>query len=55
MFISCCAVAGQGIKELVERIKDTKISEFNFNDLERWNEIGSIINQVQKITRLWKN
>lgn len=48
--IPCCAVTGEGIKELVENIKEAKVSNLRFNDSERWNEIGSIIDQVQKLT-----
>jgi len=48
--IPCCALTGQGIKDLVAGIKEAKVSKFKFNDSERWNEIGTIIGQVQKIT-----
>lgn len=48
--IPTCALTGQGIKELVEKIKDARLSSFNFNDSQRWNEIGNIISKVQNIT-----
>ncbi|MFA5817853.1 MAG: ferrous iron transporter B [Bacteroidales bacterium] len=48
--IPTCALTGQGIKELVERIKDARLSSFVYNDSQRWNEIGDIISKVQKIT-----
>ena len=50
--ISCiptCALTGEGIKELVEKIKDAHPSDFVFNKEERWNEIGKIIEQVQEV------
>ncbi|MBN1797630.1 MAG: ferrous iron transporter B [Spirochaetales bacterium] len=45
--IPCCALTGQGIKDLVEEINKAKPSNFGFNDAKRWNEIGKIIEQVQ--------
>ncbi len=48
--IPTCALTGQGIKELVEKIKDARFSSFVSNDSQRWNEIGDIISKVQKIT-----
>ncbi len=50
--ISCiptCALTGEGIKELVEKIKEAHPSDFVFNKEERWNEIGKIIEQVQDV------
>lgn len=48
--IPTCAVTGEGIKQLVERIKGTKRSSFEFEDKERWHEIGNIVEKVQNIT-----
>ncbi len=45
-----CAVTGEGIKQLVENIKDAKTSPFEYEDEERWHEIGTIVEKVQKIT-----
>jgi len=47
--VPTCALSGEGIKELIERINETRISDFNFENKQRWNEIGKIINQVQTI------
>jgi len=47
--VPTCALSGEGIKELIERINETRISDFNFDNKQRWNEIGKIINQVQTI------
>ncbi|MDD4193025.1 MAG: ferrous iron transporter B [Mangrovibacterium sp.] len=49
--IPTCALTGEGIKELVSRIKDARVSGFLFDDSQRWNEIGKIISQVQVIHR----
>ena len=48
--IPTCAVTGEGIKQLVENIKDAKASPFEYEDEERWHEIGNIIDTVQKVT-----
>jgi ferrous iron transport protein B len=48
--IPCCAVSGQGIKELTEQVGRAVISKFKYLDNERWNAIGEIIDQVQEIT-----
>lgn len=48
--IPISALSGEGIKELVAKIKDARISGFVFDNSQRWNEIGKIITQVQKIT-----
>ncbi len=47
--IPTCALTGEGIKELVEKIKDARPSDFIFDNAQRWNEIGKIIEQVQEI------
>jgi len=41
-------VTGQGIRDMVNRISEAKIPDFiSSSDEERWNKVGSIINQVQ--------
>lgn len=47
--IPTCALSGEGIKELIERIKKARTSGFVFDNAQRWNEIGKIINRVQVI------
>ena len=47
--IPTCALTGEGIKSLVENIKNTRISTFDFDDKQRWNQIGKIIEKVQVI------
>jgi ferrous iron transport protein B len=43
------ALSGEGIKELVLKIRDARVSDFVFDNSQRWNEIGNIINAVQEI------
>lgn len=45
--IPTCALSGEGISQLVDNIPNTRISDFIFENTERWNVIGSIINKVQ--------
>ncbi len=47
--IPTCALTGEGINYLVESIKEARVSEFSFNNRERWSEIGKIIDKVQEI------
>jgi len=51
--ISCvpiCAVTGEGVNHLVEKIKEAKPSNYEYEDEERWHEIGNIVDKVQNIT-----
>jgi ferrous iron transport protein B len=51
--ISCvptCALTGEGIKNLVERIKEAKRGSFDYKEKEKWHRIGDIIQEVQKIS-----
>ncbi len=48
--IPTCAITGVGIKQLVEKIKDAKITELEYDDEEKWHEIGNIIDKVQTVT-----
>jgi ferrous iron transport protein B len=43
------AVTGEGIKELIGRLKEAKRSAYKYEDAERWHEIGRIIEQVQTV------
>ena len=47
--IPISALSGEGINELVLKIRDARVSDFVFNNSQRWNEIGKIINEVQEI------
>ncbi|MDO9572621.1 MAG: ferrous iron transporter B [Candidatus Omnitrophota bacterium] len=49
--ISTCAITGLGIKLLLERINESKpVLRQKFSHRERWQEIGVIIEQVQRLT-----
>ncbi|MBC7081235.1 MAG: ferrous iron transporter B [Thermoplasmatales archaeon] len=48
--VATVALTGEGIKELVERIKDAKVKEREkTSDDEKWVEIGRIIKNTQKV------
>lgn len=48
--IPTCAITGEGIKELVNKIKDAKPSSFDYEEKEKWETIGKIIKEVQEVT-----
>ena len=48
--VPTCAVTGEGVNRLVERIKDARPSAFEYEDEERWHEIGKIVDAVQTVT-----
>jgi len=48
--VPICAVTGEGINHLVEKITDAKLSAYEYEDKERWQKIGSIVDEVQKVT-----
>ena len=48
--VPTCAVTGEGVNQLVERIKDAKPSAYEYEDKERWHEVGNIVDKVQNIT-----
>jgi ferrous iron transport protein B len=48
--VPTCAVTGEGIKRLVEKIKEAKISSYEYKEEERWHEIGNIVTEVQTVT-----
>jgi ferrous iron transport protein B len=43
------ALTGEGIKELVERLKDAKAGDLKLDERQRWAKIGEIIKRVEKI------
>ncbi len=43
------ALTGEGIKELVERLKDAKAGNLKLDEGQRWAKIGEIIKRVEKI------
>jgi ferrous iron transport protein B len=48
--VPICAVTGEGVKHLVERIEEAKPSPLEYDEQEKWHEIGNIVDKVQTIT-----
>lgn len=47
--IPTVAITGEGIKQLVNRLQGAKRGTYQYDDEERWHEIGTIIKRVQII------
>lgn len=47
--IPTVAITGEGIKKLVETLSDARKGVYEFEDSERWHEIGRIIERVQRV------
>jgi len=43
------AVTGEGIKEIVSRLKEAKPHSYKYSDKEIWNKVGKIVKKTQKI------
>lgn len=48
--VKTCGRTGEGIKELVSRLKEVKPSTYEFAEESKWCEIGKIITRVQKLS-----
>ncbi|MDD3625771.1 MAG: ferrous iron transporter B [bacterium] len=48
--IKTTAVSGEGIKELVDKIPEARVSTFQYNENDKWNQIGEVISLVQQVT-----
>ena len=48
--IPTCAITGEGIKELVSEIPNARANSFRYDPEKRWEKVGEIVGQVQKIT-----
>ena len=48
--VPICAVTGEGVKQLVEKLKEAKPSDYDYEDNQRWQKIGGIVDKVQTIT-----
>jgi len=48
--VPICGVTGEGVNHLVEKIKEAKLSEYEYDDEERWHKVGDIVGKVQNIT-----
>jgi len=45
------AISGEGVKTLAEKIGSAKVSGLQFDEKDRWSEVGAIVESVQKVTR----
>ncbi|MFH1855959.1 MAG: ferrous iron transporter B [Candidatus Omnitrophota bacterium] len=49
--VATCGLTGEGIKELAQRFSHAKVSKLQFSsDSHRWQTIGKIVEDVQKLT-----
>jgi ferrous iron transport protein B len=48
--VPICAVSGEGIKNLVDRMVQAKRSPFDYDKEEKWHKIGDIVQDVQILT-----
>jgi ferrous iron transport protein B len=49
--VPTCALTGEGVKTLVDRLKDAKIGKLDFEDEKtHWQKIGQIVSKVQKLS-----
>ncbi|MFQ5905091.1 MAG: FeoB small GTPase domain-containing protein [bacterium] len=44
------AISGEGIKTLVSRMVEAKPGSYEYDEQERWSEIGKIVGEVQKVS-----
>ncbi len=48
--VPTCAITGEGIKQLVSRLPRAKAYALKYDEKKRWEKVGEIVSQVQKIT-----
>ncbi len=48
--VPTCGISGEGIKELVSKIPEARISGIQFDPRDRWKKIGEIVNLVQRLS-----
>ncbi|MBU0899877.1 ferrous iron transporter B [bacterium] len=42
-----CAITGEGISELISRMKEAKIGNYDYEEEEKWHEVGKIVDKVE--------
>lgn len=47
--VTTCGITGEGIKDLVDKIRLAGKGRFEFDDANRWSEIGAIVEKVQTL------
>lgn len=48
--IPTCAITGEGLAELISKIPFANKGEYEYDEKERWHEVGNIVSQVERIT-----
>jgi len=48
--VPTCARTSEGINEFVSRLNEAKVSNFDYNEKQKWQKIGEVVSQVQKLT-----
>ena len=48
--VPTCALTGEGIANLVARLKEARTNTYPYEEPERWHEIGKIVQKVQTVT-----
>jgi len=48
--VPTCGISGEGIKTLVERISEGRVSSLDFQSEHRWEKIGEVVETVQDLT-----
>jgi len=48
--VPTCGISGEGIKNLVERISEGRVSSLDFQSEHRWEKIGEVVETVQDLT-----
>lgn len=43
------AVTGEGIKRLVDRLREARKGRYEYEDNERWHEVGKVIEETQRV------
>jgi ferrous iron transport protein B len=53
-----CAITAEGIRKLVDALSHARVSTYEYEDAERWHEIGNVVEAVERITHrhhtLWE-
>lgn len=48
--IPTCARTSEGINEFVSKLNEAKVSNFDYDEEQKWQKIGEVVSQVQKLT-----
>jgi len=48
--VATSAISGEGINQLVMRLKEARQSTFYFENSDRWTQIGNLLTETQKLT-----